>query len=892
MNKPNPSTPPHRQSLWWSIISVWGSCLLWAVYHERISARPYVSASGGPGERFTHVGVLNLLQATFACLTALVALRVQRRGDWATLSWKAYRHFALIAFFHTAGSPIGYLAMSYLDYPLLILATACKMLPIMVVGTAMGRKYSWVDYASVALMTCGVIMYSASKILAGSGGPIIPGGSSELTRTVVGMALLMANLFFDGLVTNGQDTLYQTYRIAPYTMMAILNGFGALFLALFLSIDGLFRGHSSTVVLCRDFVARHPSVAFHVLAFCTCGALAQLAIYVAIRELGSFSTSIVTIARKFFTIAISVAVFGHVLAPLQWMGVGAVLLGFVVQMSLKDHGKWPQPRARGTSSVTASMAVEALSINPLASGGGSSRGQAVDGAVTASLRPLSVGGGNGMGIRRARTTGDGDGVDSLLGMGVRRARSSGDGGVEPLTPQASLFPDSISPAPLPLPLLSSKSSRAPNYTDGSSSPSSPSLSSSVGLPGGGGARKRRARRPSVSVTTSELPLLPAPRTSATTGSSASRSSTGAKGFAWRQAESGGGEATSPGASPPFSRRAGAASTSGALKGATSTSVIEAEAAAAAGDGGSMRTRRGTPATSTSGAGPSPRLSRSGNASVVEGQQQRQQHLPSAKQSSASLASDAAAVAAASAAAVGSKTPPRASTSSSSPDRTRNSSGSSSSSSGGTSSLLGGGVGGVSALNTQPHAVGHAGGIGAHAGGIGAALLSGAFFSGGTLSPVQLSMHHRLAARSPSPFSLLDAGAATAGNGATEADGMHEHSSPAAAAAAAAARHHDNLHAAVRSGGAASGGGTDSASNSDASMSPPRRIDSGGSSAGEHAVSSPPRRHGALLHGLYGGATAAGGGSSILHGLHGGVTKPSPLSHAPRVQRAKPGHAAM
>ena len=490
-SKPASRLPP---PLWWSVGTVWTTCLLWAVYHERISARPY------GGERFTHVTALNFVQSLVACGTALLALAWQKRSDWRGIPRAAYRHFAFVAFCHTVGSPIGYAALLYVDYPLVILATACKMLPIMVIGACMGRRYTRVDYGSVALMTMGVLLYSASKIYgkpaagAAGGSPVLAADSRELVNTLIGMGLLMANLLFDGLVTNGQDALYQTYRVAPYTMMALLNGFGSAFLAVYLSVDAAWRGPLSTVVQCRGFVGRHPSLILHVIAFSACGALAQLAIYVAIRNLGSFSTSIVTIARKFGTIAISVAVFGHVLAPLQWAGVGAVLAGFIVQMALKDHGKWPQPRPRGasldekagTGAAAAAMAgmmsggdglrkragsgVSNLHLSSPANGGGGSGGAGA--TAFAATSPTAVG---GMRRRRRGSIGGGGGGD---------AHSSAVAASPPSLSASSLLHGAVSSASWLVGLQPSLSSA---LSSSSSSPPAKSAAASQGgaSPGGG-----------------------------------------------------------------------------------------------------------------------------------------------------------------------------------------------------------------------------------------------------------------------------------------------------------------------------------------------------------------------------------------------------------------------
>lgn len=75
------------------------------------------------------------------------------------------------------------------------------------------------------------------------------------------------------------------------------------------------------------FAKRHPSIIFHLVSLGISAALGQFFIFMMITNFGSLSNSIVTTSRKFFTVLLSILIFGNHLSGRQWIGTILVFSG-------------------------------------------------------------------------------------------------------------------------------------------------------------------------------------------------------------------------------------------------------------------------------------------------------------------------------------------------------------------------------------------------------------------------------------------------------------------------------------------------------------------------------------------------------------------------------------
>eukprot|EP00903_Cladosiphon_okamuranus_P014363 g13336.t1 len=319
---------------------LYSSFLYWGYLQEKITGVNYVSpVDASVTGRWHYSFVLNACMAMAAILAASVLLLLtgESKGN------PHVKHFWRPALSCTLASPFGYWSLSYITYPLLLLAKSCKLVPVMLVGVVMlGRRHTRAEYLAVALITTGVALFSLKPeafqeaALAKEGGGDTPvGGSNNL----LGLALVSVNLILDGVTNAEQDRINNRFKAPGSYMMLAINFWILTFHLVYLSAGFAIYGAESELARALHFMATFPEVIKNVAAFCGCAGMGQLFVFFIIKEFGSLVNVTVTISRKFFSILISVVVFGHSVVWWQWIGVVCVFGGLTLSVKAKHAAK-------------------------------------------------------------------------------------------------------------------------------------------------------------------------------------------------------------------------------------------------------------------------------------------------------------------------------------------------------------------------------------------------------------------------------------------------------------------------------------------------------------------------------------------------------------------------
>eukprot|EP01028_Stygiella_incarcerata_P003360 TRINITY_DN1665_c0_g1_i1.p1 TRINITY_DN1665_c0_g1~~TRINITY_DN1665_c0_g1_i1.p1 ORF type:complete len:343 (+),score=56.50 TRINITY_DN1665_c0_g1_i1:111-1139(+) len=233
--------------------------------------------------------------------------------------YEALLQILLFSLAHSFAMELGYCSDRFLSYPAKILIKSCKMVPIMVMSFLVyGRHDGWKEYAfSIA------IGGGASLFLAGKGSHNV--NETENKWWLWGPLLVVVGIILDAYTNVAQDLFYMRFDVSPFLVLMWMNGFSAVFFAIWMTISGEFRKAWSTVF-------RNKTLARDIVGFALAGAFGHLVIFHFVREFGSLTNAYVCTLRKFNSILLSVIMYRHPVSFSQWVGVAIVFVSLFAKL--------------------------------------------------------------------------------------------------------------------------------------------------------------------------------------------------------------------------------------------------------------------------------------------------------------------------------------------------------------------------------------------------------------------------------------------------------------------------------------------------------------------------------------------------------------------------------
>ncbi|KAG9395052.1 UAA transporter [Carpediemonas membranifera] len=215
-------------------------------------------------------------------------------------------------------------ALSHVDYPTQVLAKSCKMVAVMAAAIILVRKrYPKAQYAAVAVLTLGIFMFSFFR----------KKGAAGSDSSLLGVLLLLASLTCDGITATLQDKFVASHRPSALQLMLSINIFSVVYGVAAVTITGQL----ATALKYISEADRGLIVA--IMAFGMTSGVGQIFLFGLIRDFGSLSATITTTTRKFFTILLSVLLYGHSIPMASWAGVVLVFVGLAFNIFQKKKPK-------------------------------------------------------------------------------------------------------------------------------------------------------------------------------------------------------------------------------------------------------------------------------------------------------------------------------------------------------------------------------------------------------------------------------------------------------------------------------------------------------------------------------------------------------------------------
>lgn len=221
-------------------------------------------------------------------------------------------------------------SLNFISYPQAMMGKCVKIIPIMVFEMMYDRRLpSTRRMLSATVVTMGIVLFSSNPLQIE--GENIDGGG-------VGWALISLSLILEGILAVSQKRMITSNPGVSNTMM-VSNLWQ-------MAVSGsmvIFNWGEKGGIL---FVFENTYVISLLVVCALIETMGQFFLFSLLLVNGPVVTAIVTTTRKFFTILVSVCIFGHRLSVTQWLGGMVVFFGLMVDVFRSHSGTRNVPSSR------------------------------------------------------------------------------------------------------------------------------------------------------------------------------------------------------------------------------------------------------------------------------------------------------------------------------------------------------------------------------------------------------------------------------------------------------------------------------------------------------------------------------------------------------------------
>jgi solute carrier family 35 (UDP-galactose transporter), member B1 len=215
------------------------------------------------------------------------------------------------------------------SYPILTVAKSAKLVPVMVGQLVLGgSSYKRRDYCFAILIVAGTALLSAGHYETNPHYADLPLDDATGQDTAMGLGLIVLSLAADGLTGGIQKRLQRTAAPTTYDFLYFAHWTQAV-------VAGAMSVVMGEVWTVPDYLTRHATVAWLVLASCASFALGQCFVCYTISCFDPLICTTITTSRKMLTVLLSIGFKGHSLTGAGCVGLGLACLALLVEVQGK-----------------------------------------------------------------------------------------------------------------------------------------------------------------------------------------------------------------------------------------------------------------------------------------------------------------------------------------------------------------------------------------------------------------------------------------------------------------------------------------------------------------------------------------------------------------------------
>ena len=350
----------------------------YGVLQQRIMTIPYGGFVDEEGNEvsavFTSSIFLVFSNRLFSLLFGMVALAYTKpeRVSLFSREWwwphSSMENYMYVASSNLVSTLCQYEVLKYLSFALSTLAKAAKILPTMLWGYILhGKRFQSSQYLSAIIVTtgCFVFVFNSSVVIqsssstASSSSQLLPQAfkavyDDNYDSITIGVGILLVYLAADGFTSSFQQRLFRVQKTSLFDQMFWMCVFGTIF-------SGVWLVCSGQLMYSLTFLRRHRKICQDIAILSLCSAFSQIAITYTIRAFGAVTLASIVTVRQVVSIVLNSFVYHEKLVPLQWFGMGLIVLPALF------GGDWYRKELERGDRSHSTWDLKKLSTDPVAS---------------------------------------------------------------------------------------------------------------------------------------------------------------------------------------------------------------------------------------------------------------------------------------------------------------------------------------------------------------------------------------------------------------------------------------------------------------------------------------------------------------------------------------------
>lgn len=299
------------------------SFCIWGLAQERILTQTY------DGKFFEYSYGLVFMNRLGGLILSAVLMHYFKVEYVSSALWE----YSFPAVANMLSSWCQYEALKYVSFPMVMLAKAFKMVPIMLMGKLLNNAtYETYEYMSGAVVGFGLYLFLDSSEHIDLRENVF-GDPENITGAMCGVVLLILFLFYDSFTGQWQSRMFQLNKsMSPLQMMLIMNAFSATFSFITLV-------HQEELYKAMFFVYSHPHMIIHLTIFIVSSTVGQLFIFYTVKNFGAVVFAIIMSVRILFSTILSCVVYSHPINELGFVGILIVFAAIAYRIRMKTAGR-------------------------------------------------------------------------------------------------------------------------------------------------------------------------------------------------------------------------------------------------------------------------------------------------------------------------------------------------------------------------------------------------------------------------------------------------------------------------------------------------------------------------------------------------------------------------